>query len=296
MPTQRQQHDVGHSVIATGRGVLRLSSSISAGVQTPAERSEKGNKERFEHYMKHVTIMGVPFLHSNQQDFVDLLVNRIEHEEKTFVITANPEVVMQANENPTVMNYLKKATYICADGIGVVKAAQILGDSLPERVTGYDTMVRLLEVGNTKRFKIFLLGAQNETLEKTVKNINQTYPNVDIVGYHDGFFDWNKNDIANEIATLKPDLVFVALGVPRQEKWISENLDQFSKGVFIGVGGSFDVIAGTVKRAPVIWQKLNLEWLYRLLRQPSRFGRMLVLPRFALKVFALKIKGQGAPK
>ncbi|MFJ8514696.1 WecB/TagA/CpsF family glycosyltransferase [Lysinibacillus xylanilyticus] len=246
--------------------------------------------------MKHVTIMGVPFLHSNQQDFVDLLVNRIEHEEKTFVITANPEVVMQANENPTVMNYLKKATYICADGIGVVKAAQILGDSLPERVTGYDTMVRLLEVGNTKRFKIFLLGAQNETLEKTVKNINQTYPNVDIVGYHDGFFDWNKNDLANEIATLKPDLVFVALGVPRQEKWISENLDQFSKGVFIGVGGSFDVIAGTVKRAPVIWQKLNLEWLYRLLRQPSRFGRMLVLPRFALKVFALKIKGQGAPK
>jgi len=90
--------------------------------------------------------------------------------------------------------------------------------------------------------------------------------------------------------------VFVALGVPRQEKWITENLDKFSKGVFIGVGGSFDVIAGTVKRAPVIWQKLNLEWLYRLLRQPSRFIRMLVLPRFALKVFSLKLRGQGTAK
>lgn len=246
--------------------------------------------------MRHVTIMGVPFLHISQQGFVDLLVNRIEQQEKTFVVTANPEVVMQANENPTVKGYLNQATYICADGIGVVKAAQILGDSLPERVTGYDTMVKLLEVGQQKRFKIYLLGAQKETIEKTITNIHKNYPNVEVVGYHDGFFDWNNNHIADDIAVLQPDLVFVALGVPRQEKWITENLDKFSKGVFIGVGGSFDVIAGTVKRAPVIWQKLNLEWLYRLLRQPSRFIRMLVLPRFALKVFSLKLRGQGTAK
>ncbi|MFF6017096.1 WecB/TagA/CpsF family glycosyltransferase [Lysinibacillus fusiformis] len=240
--------------------------------------------------------MGVPFLHISQQGFVDLLVNRIEQQEKTFVVTANPEVVMQANENPTVKGYLNQATYICADGIGVVKAAQILGDSLPERVTGYDTMVKLLEVGQQKRFKIYLLGAQKETIEKTIANIHKNYPNVEVVGYHDGFFDWNNNHIADDIAALQPDLVFVALGVPRQEKWITENLDKFSKGVFIGVGGSFDVIAGTVKRAPVIWQKLNLEWLYRLLRQPSRFIRILVLPRFALKVFSLKLRGQGTAK
>lgn len=240
--------------------------------------------------------MGVPFLHISQQGFVDLLVNRIEQQEKTFVVTANPEVVMQANENPTVKGYLNQATYICADGIGVVKAAQILGDSLPERVTGYDTMVKLLEVGQQKRFKVYLLGAQKETIEKTIANIHKYYPHVEVVGYHDGFFDWNNNHIADDIAALQPDLVFVALGVPRQEKWITENLDKFSKGVFIGVGGSFDVIAGTVKRAPVIWQKLNLEWLYRLLRQPSRFIRMLVLPRFALKVFSLKLRGQGTAK
>ena len=240
--------------------------------------------------------MGILFLHIGQQGFVDLLVNRIEQQEKTFVVTANPEVVMQANENFTVKGYLNQATYICADGIGVVKAAQILGDSLPERVTGYDTMVKLLEVGQQKRFKVYLLGAQKETIEKTIANIHKDYPNVEVVGYHDGFFDWNNNHIADDIAALQPDLVFVALGVPRQEKWITENLDKFSKGVFIGVGGSFDVIAGTVKRAPVIWQKLNLEWLYRLLRQPSRFIRMLVLPRFALKVFSLKLRGQGTAK
>ncbi len=243
--------------------------------------------------MKHVTIMGIPFLHIDQQGFVSLLIERIQNKEKTFVITANPEIVMQANENPALMEYIHKATYICADGIGVVKAAQILGDSLPGRVTGYDTMIGLLEEGNRQRFKVYLLGAQKETIEKTVQNIGKTYPNVEIVGYHDGFFDWGKNDIADEITALQPDLIFVALGVPRQEKWISENIEKFHHGVFIGVGGSFDVIAGTVKRAPVIWQKLNLEWLYRLLKQPSRWNRMLALPRFALKVFALKRKGQG---
>ncbi|RHW40193.1 glycosyltransferase [Lysinibacillus yapensis] len=240
--------------------------------------------------------MGIPFLHIDQKGFVSLLTERIQQKEKTFVITANPEVVMKAQEEPQFMEYVKKATYVCADGIGVVKAAQILGDPLPERVTGYDSMVQLLEIGNQKRFKVFLLGAKNETLQKTVENINATYPNVEIVGYQDGYFDWNSNDIADRINETQPDLVFVALGVPRQEKWISENLDKFSHGVFIGVGGSFDVIAGTVKRAPIVWQKLNLEWLYRLLSQPSRFGRMLSLPRFAIQVFKLKGKGQGSTR
>jgi len=243
--------------------------------------------------MKQVIIMGIPFLHINQKSFVSLLENRIEQQQKTFVITANPEVVMKANEDRQFMDYVQKATYICADGIGIVKAARLLGNPLPERVTGYDTMMQLLEIGNRKHYKIFLLGAQNETLQKTVENINATYPNVEIVGYQDGYFNWEDNDIADRIAETQPDLIFVALGVPRQEKWISENLSAFKKGVFIGVGGSFDVIAGTVKRAPLFWQKLNLEWFYRLLSQPTRWRRMLALPRFAFKILQLKGKGQG---
>lgn len=242
--------------------------------------------------MRHVDIMGVPFLHIDQERFVELLVERAVNKEKTFVITANPEIVMRANEDPQLMTYIKEANYICADGIGVVKAASLLGEDLPGRVTGYDTMVALLKAGQEKRFKVYLLGAQAATLEKTIANIERDYPNVDIVGAHDGFFDWEDHTIAEEAAALEPDFVFVALGVPRQEKWISENIGKFSHGVFIGIGGSFDVIAGTVKRAPVLWQKLNIEWLYRLLSQPSRWKRMLVLPQFALKVLAMKRKGQ----
>lgn len=235
--------------------------------------------------------MGIPFLKIDQQNFVKLMQERAEAKEKTFVITANPEIVMQANENPELMKYIQKSTYVTADGIGVVKAASILGDELPGRVTGYDTLMALLRSGVS--YKMYLLGAQQETLTKTIENIHRDFPHIEIVGSHNGFFDWNNNTIAEEIKQTEPDFVFLALGVPRQEKWIYEHIDQFNHGIFIGVGGSFDVIAGTVKRAPLIWQKLNLEWLYRLLSQPSRWKRMLALPRFALKVFGMKLKGQG---
>lgn len=235
--------------------------------------------------------MGVPFLKIDQQNFVKLMLERITNKEKTFVVTANPEIVMAANENSELMKCIEKSTYVTADGIGVVKAAKILGDELPGRVTGYDTVIALFEA--KKSMKVFLLGAQQETLDKTVENINRDYPHIDIVGAHNGFFDWDNNTIAEDMLAAKPDLILVALGVPRQEKWIAEHIDAFDHGVFIGVGGTFDVIAGTAKRAPEIFQKLNIEWLYRIVGQPSRWKRALALPKFALKVYGMKFKGQG---
>ena len=241
--------------------------------------------------MERLTIMGVPFLKIDQQNFVKLMLERIEQKEKTFVVTANPEIVMAANENPELMKYIEKSTYVTADGIGVVKAAKILGDELPGRVTGYDTVIALFAA--KKPMKVFLLGAQQETLDKTVENINRDYPHIEIVGAHNGFFDWDNNTIAEDMLAAKPDLILLALGVPRQEKWIANHIDAFEHGVFIGVGGTFDVIAGTAKRAPEIYQKLNIEWLYRIVGQPSRWKRALALPKFAVKVFGMKIKGQG---
>lgn len=241
--------------------------------------------------LKHVDILGVPFVHTTRSQFVKQLENHIKAEEKAFVVTANPEIVIKANEEPEYMDLVKKADYVTADGIGIVKAAQLLNTPLPERVAGYDTMRDLLQLANDNKFRIYLLGAQQETLDKAINEIKREYPSADIVGSHNGFFDWSSNDIQKEIKYAKPDLIFVALGVPRQEKWISQNLSYFDKGVFMGVGGSFDVIAGTVKRAPAAWQKANLEWLYRLLKQPSRFGRMLALPKFAVKVISKKVRG-----
>ncbi|MBU5268060.1 WecB/TagA/CpsF family glycosyltransferase [Virgibacillus proomii] len=242
--------------------------------------------------MEFVTVMNVPFLNTNQRSFVLLLQERIEKKKKTFVITANPEIVMRANKNRELMQHIQLATFVVADGIGIVKAAKILKQPLPERVTGYDTMIELLKIANNNSYKIFLLGAKQTTLKKAIDKINMEYPNIKIVGSQDGYFNWEENDISERIMQLKPDITFVALGSPKQENWIASNFSYFEHGIFIGVGGSFDVISGTVKRAPVLFQKLNLEWLYRLMKQPSRWKRMLVLPQFAIKIFKQKLKGK----
>lgn len=240
---------------------------------------------------KQTQILGVPFVHTTRHQFVTHLHECIYQEKRIFVVTANPEIVMKANTDHDYNKMIQQAHYITADGIGIVKAAQILKTPLPERVTGYDLFIDLLKKGNEHSYRIYLLGATEETLQKAIKNVETTYPNVNIVGAHHGFFNPDSNYIQAEISDKKPDLIFVALGVPRQEKWIAENLHSFQKGIFIGVGGSFDVLAGTVKRAPATWQKANLEWLYRIIKQPSRLKRSLALPKFAMKVLGQKIKG-----
>ncbi|RZT21549.1 WecB/TagA/CpsF family glycosyltransferase [Fictibacillus sp. BK138] len=239
-----------------------------------------------------VRILGVDFVNSTLFEFLNTLSGHLEREEKTFVVTANPEIVMKVREDANYRAVVEKANYVTADGIGVVKAAGILGKPLPERVTGFETFMGLLQTANERGYSVYLLGAQDEVLQKTVAEIMTQFPNVKIAGAHHGFFDWNDDHIPNEIQRTKPDLIFTALGVPRQELWIGQNMDKFEKGVFMGIGGSFDVLAGAVQRAPEFWRKMNLEWAYRLMKQPSRWKRQLSLPHFALKVIQQKVTGK----
>jgi N-acetylglucosaminyldiphosphoundecaprenol N-acetyl-beta-D-mannosaminyltransferase len=197
---------------------------------------------------------------------------------------------MYAQEHPDYKNTIQSADMVVPDGYGIILASKILSTPIIERVAGYDLMIRLLEHGNEKKLKIYLLGGREETNQKAVTNISKQFPDIQIVGSHHGFFDWDKNTITDEIKAASPDLIFVALGFPRQEKWIANNLSKFSKGLFMGVGGSIDVLAGEVQRAPEFWQKLNLEWFYRLISQPSRWRRMLAIPRFLIRIFKLKLR------
>ncbi len=234
-------------------------------------------------------ILGIPIVHSDYHSFIELLEEKIRENKKTFVVTANPEIIMRAYKDKEYEGYLKKADYITADGIGVVIASKMLNEPLPGRVSGTDMMLELLEHANQNRFRVYFLGATEPVLDLFLKNVHEQYPQVEIVGSHNGFFDWNDNNIKETIKSTEPELIFVALGVPKQEQWIAEHLDYFQKGIFMGVGGSFDVIAGVVKRAPKTWQKLNLEWLYRLIKQPSRWKRMLAIPHFLFKVVIQKL-------
>lgn len=231
-----------------------------------------------------VDILTIPFCNISFEAFTGELFDRMINEEKTFVVTANPEIVMYANEHDDYKQIITQADFIVPDGIGIIRAANSLGTPLQERVTGYDTTVRLFEKMNDAKRSVYILGGKEEVLQKAIENMTKTYPHVQIVGSHHGYFDWNDPTIVNEIQSTKPDLVLVALGFPRQEKWIHMHLPQVEKGIFIGVGGTIDVLAGAVERAPVFWQKVHLEWFYRLMKQPSRWKRMLAIPRFMKEI------------
>lgn len=205
--------------------------------------------------------------------FIKELETNVKENEKKFVITANPETLMIGTENPIFDMILKSDdTVIVPDGIGVVKAANMLGIPLKERITGVEVVQELFRILNQEGKSIYLLGAKREVIEALVEKVNADYPNMKVAGYQDGYVK-DKDAVFEEIVALKPDAVLVALGIPAQEILIHKYYDRFDKGIFIGVGGSFDVLSGTKKRAPEIFIKLNLEWLYRITKEPKRFKR-----------------------
>lgn len=191
---------------------------------------------------------------------------------KKFIITANPETIMIAKDNKEFKKVLKSDVEIIPDGIGIIYAAKILKIKLKERITGYDTMVNLFKLANQKKKSIYLFGSEEEVVQKCVDKIKKEYPKIVIKGFSNGYVK-DKDKVFKEIIKKEPDICLVALGIPQQELLINKYFDKAKKGIFIGVGGSFDVYSETKKRAPKLFIKLNLEWLYRLLKEPSRIKR-----------------------
>lgn len=238
---------------------------------------------------KFVEILTIPFIDSNMDEFMNRMIYpRLMNQEKTFVVTANPEIVEYANEHQDYKDIIISADYITPDGVGIIMASKWLNQPLQERITGFDLMNELFRVADEKALKVYLLGAEENVIEAAALKVKELYPGLELVGYNHGYIDIKDDALPKSIAELEPDIILTALGFPRQEKWVSRHYALFNKGLFMGVGGSFDVLAGKVNRAPVFWQKMRLEWLYRLIQQPSRWKRMLALPRFVLKVRRLR--------
>ena len=238
---------------------------------------------------KFVEILTIPFIDSNMDEFMNRMIYpRLMNQEKTFVVTANPEIVEYANEHKDYKDIIISADYITPDGVGIIMASKWLNQPLQERITGFDLMNELFRVADEKALKVYLLGAEENVIEAAALKVKELYPGLELVGYNHGYIDIKDDALPKSIAELEPDIILTALGFPRQEKWVSKHYALFNKGLFMGVGGSFDVLAGKVNRAPVFWQKMRLEWLYRLIQQPSRWKRMLALPRFVLKVRRLR--------
>lgn len=232
-----------------------------------------------------VPIYGLNVSKLNMDDTVRYLEERIALRQPSQIITANPIMIMTALEQPKYMKVMKEAELLVPDGAGLVWAASACGQPVAERVAGFDLLHRLMDVGQQHGWKVYLLGSTSEVIQATAARLQSLYPGIVIAGYRDGFFGSDQD--AEVIATIRaaaPDLLFVARGADNQEPWIGEHKQQLNVPVMMGVGGSFDIISGKSKRAPVAFQKLRLEWFYRLLKEPHRYKRMLVLPKFAVKV------------
>lgn len=209
----------------------------------------------------------------NNKEFYDILDSRIKENKKTFIITANPETLTYSEKDKDIFNMLNDdKNLIIPDGIAIVKSANMLGINIKERITGFDVCEHLLEYASTNNKKVYLFGSKQEVIDGMKKVISTKYKGIDLVGSENGYVK-DKDKVFESISKLKPDIVMVALGIPNQEKLIYKHLSKFKKGVFIGVGGSFDVISGTKKRAPKLFIKLNLEWLYRIVSEPKRLKR-----------------------
>jgi N-acetylglucosaminyldiphosphoundecaprenol N-acetyl-beta-D-mannosaminyltransferase len=243
-------------------------------------------------------IMGIPVPKMTMNETVEMISGTItERKPGLFhVVTLNPEIAMSCQHDAQLRTIVDEAGMLTADGIGIVMVSRLRGNPLPERVTGCDLLMKLLEASSGHNWSFYLLGADEETNKKAAENIILTYPNAVVAGRHHGYFDdTDEERIIADINASSPDVLVVALGAPKAEHWIYNNKNRLHARVAIGVGGTLDIIAGTVRRAPRMWQALNLEWLFRLLNQPSRWRRQLILPRFAARALFYRERSTAAP-
>lgn len=239
--------------------------------------------------VKKVPVLDVMVDSVTMREAVNIIENFIAKKKKALIATANAEMIMMAHKDRALRDILNEADLVVADGAGTVWAARHLGYKMPERVAGFDLAQCLLKRAPKKGVKVFFLGSAPGVAQKAKAAAEKKYPGLSVVGVRDGYFKPEELEgVIAQINAAKPDLLLVALGVPRQEKWLKTYLPRLNVAAAIGVGGTLDVMAGVVKRAPVWMQKAKMEWLYRGFFQPKRIGRLMALPKFVFKVRACK--------
>lgn len=233
------------------------------------------------------TVLGIQVNTETYDELIEQIFDRIEKKEKSLIVAINPEKIMKAKDDPALKKLLNEAEFQIPDGIGVILASKLQKGNIIERVTGIDMMMRICEEAAKKQKRIFLYGGKPGVAASAAEKLKELYPGIQIAGIQHGYEKDNTKVVAN-INEAKPDILFVAMGSPKQENWINANRDQLYPIIYQGVGGSFDVLAGNVKRAPEFFQKIGLEWFYRLMLEPKRIKRQMALPKFLIEVIRSK--------
>lgn len=247
--------------------------------------------------MEKVNILGVDIENTTLEEAKSKALSFLNGEGLHTVYTPNSEIVMEAQKDEKLKSILNDGDLVVPDGIGLVHASKIKKKPLKERVTGFDLSMEILDLANSYGYRIYLLGGAEGVAQKAKEELERQYPNIKVVGLHNGYFKGyhighenspEEEAIIEEINSLETDVLFVGFGAPKQEYWIDHNKDKLKAKLVIGNGGTMDVIAGKVKRAPEIYQKLGLEWLYRLAKEPTRIKRQISLPIFLLTILTKK--------
>jgi N-acetylglucosaminyldiphosphoundecaprenol N-acetyl-beta-D-mannosaminyltransferase len=214
---------------------------------------------------------------------IQVIRRRISSRQPTFCVAINPEKVYRATRDPGLSRVLDTAHVRICDGVGISLASMLLYRRRLPRCTGIDLFLRLISLSAEEGWKVFLLGASPQSNAAASRALMNTYPTLKIVGRQDGYFK-NSSAVVDQINQSRADLLFVAMGTPRQELWISERMPHLRASFCMGVGGSLDVVGGAGKRAPALFRKTGTEWFFRLLVQPSRLQRQMVLPLFMVEI------------
>lgn len=242
---------------------------------------------------KTIDILGIPVDSITMSEAVEKVGAFMREGGIHTIFTPNAEIMMAAHRDPELASILKKADMLTADGAGVVLGSKILGRALPEKVSGFDLVKEIFKNYAKDGIRCFIFGSKPGVAEAAAERISSDYPGVVITGCRNGYFtDKDDAGIVDLINASNPDILLVALGAPKQEKWISSHLDRLNCKVCIGVGGTIDVLSGNTKLAPDFFRRNGLEWLYRLCKEPKRAGRMLDLPRFMARVLLARLTGK----
>ena len=249
--------------------------------------------------MSRINIMGVPVDALTMNQTIHKIMTHIQEGTPTQHMAINPAKVIRMMEDPNVRNGIRRCEIISVDGVGFYFASHFLGKPLPERVTGIDLMDNLLQEAAKRGLRPYFLGAKQEVVERAVQHYKQKFPALEFAGFRNGYFTPEEEEnIAVTIGEAKADLLFVAISSPKKEQFLAKWRDTINIPFCMGVGGSFDVIAGKVKRAPKVLQRLGLEWTYRWKQEPRRMLRRNVVdtPKFVALVVINKLTGLEVPQ
>lgn len=237
-----------------------------------------------------INVLDIPVDNVTMEEAVERFKALVSEPNLHTIYTPNAEIMMAAQRDPELKMILSKADMLLPDGAGVVLGSKIIGTPLKERVAGFDFSIECFKLSPKMNISYFFFGGKPGVAEEAASKLKIDNPDINIVGIRDGYFSPEEEaDIIETINSSKTDVLLVGLGAPRQEKWIYKNKDRLNVKICIGVGGTFDGIAGVAKRAPLFFRKNGLEWLYRLYKEPWRYKRMMDLPRFVLLVTFKKL-------